>query len=86
MERNIIHEENLWESVQQKRESKHRLMRGQEYTLYYGIKKHGHPTQWIKRRFRIRELYKYHVLVENPLGVRQCFTYWEFFRRLIKTA
>ena len=79
---NRIKGDNSWENVQRRREVKHKLARGREYKLFYVIKKYGYQKRCIKRSFRLIELYKHHILVESPLGIRQCFTYWEFFKRL----
>lgn len=74
--------ENIcWEELQKQREVLHNLKRGEIITIQKEAidqEAEGRPhKRKIKMRLRILELYRYVVLTETPLGIRQCYSYWD---------
>lgn len=65
-----------WEELQRMREEQYGIKRGDILTLQITRKNSDGTKSCKSERVRVLSLYQHHVLVENQLGVKNCYQYW----------
>lgn len=69
------------EYMREKLREQYRVNEGDVIHLVFYITVGKHNVKSIVKKYRVKEIHKYHITMISPKGFIECFQWWEFAKR-----